>query len=167
MVRPACISCVRGGLVDTRLRRGDDGLATPGVHIRDVTSRAVNGKDGRPRQTFPSVCSPRRGVQRDRDARSRARGHRKAMTATALRGAALYVVLALLAACATKDPRAAPDPVADLRAYDTCAATAAPWEKAREEVIQFFRERVPLATAVDVLLITAQTAAGERVLIPT
>jgi hypothetical protein len=89
------------------------------------------------------------------------------MTATALHGAALYVVLALLAACAMKDRRAASDPVADLRAYDTCAATAAPWEKAREEVIQFFRERVPLATAVDVLLITARTAAGERVLIPT
>jgi hypothetical protein len=89
------------------------------------------------------------------------------MTAGVLRVAALSAVIAFLGACAGKDTSAAPDAAADLRAYDTCAATAAPWEKAREEVIQFFRERVPLATAVDVLIITAQTAAGERVLIPT
>jgi hypothetical protein len=89
------------------------------------------------------------------------------MMTNALRTAALSTVTALFGACATSVSSTPGDPAADLRAYDACATTAAPWEKAREEVIQFSRERVPLATAVDILIITAQTAAGERVLIPS
>jgi hypothetical protein len=77
---------------------------------------------------------------------------------------AVLAVVALVAACA---PRVRTDPAADLRAYDACAAVAAPWGKVRDEVIAFSREGVALATAVDALFVTARTAAGEHVLIPS
>jgi hypothetical protein len=87
------------------------------------------------------------------------------MPATVRRRAALVVAVTVLTACAPTQVRR--DPAGDLRAYDDCAVAAAPWSKVREEVEAFQREGVPLAVALDALLITAQTAAGERVLIPT
>ena len=78
-----------------------------------------------------------------------------------LRGFALGLALGFLVACA---PTARP-PADELSAYDSCAAAAAPWAKVRDEIIQFSREGVSLPTALDVLIITARTAAGERPII--
>jgi len=71
-------------------------------------------------------------------------------------------LLALLGACAPTRPL---PPADELSAYDACAATPAPWPKVREEILQFSREGVSLPTALDVLIITARTAAGERPII--
>jgi len=82
--------------------------------------------------------------------------------------ASLCLGIAMLAGCASRGVGGSGP--GDLAAYDACAAEAgstAPWPKAREEVVEFMREDVPLTVAVDALLITAQTAAGERPPIPT
>jgi hypothetical protein len=82
------------------------------------------------------------------------------MKRTLAAGAALVLV----AACA---PTRQSDPAADLRAYDACAAVAGPWAQVRTEVLAFAREGVSLATAIDALVVTARTAAGEHVIIPS
>ena len=78
------------------------------------------------------------------------------------RAAPFVMAAGLLAACA---PATTPKPADELIAYDACAAASSPWAKVRDEIVQFSREGVPLTTALDVLLITARTAARERVLI--
>ena len=80
-----------------------------------------------------------------------------------LRGFAPGLALGFLAACAPT----ALKPIDELAAYDTCAATAtpSPWAKVRDEIVHFSHEGVSLPTAIDVLIITARTAAGERPII--